>query len=62
MDSETHKPLVQVDDSMIDKLRDHQVKGIQFMYENCFESIEAIKAGHQPAGCILAHCKLQAKI
>ncbi len=54
-DAETKEPLIQVDDSIVDKLKPHQADGIRFMYTTCFESVEQINKG-KAGGCILAHC------
>ena len=37
-------------------LKDYQIKGIQFMFENCYESVQATMNDYQGGGCILAHC------
>jgi len=47
--------LVEVNKKIVKKLKPHQVKGVKFMWDACFESIEQIKAGNQ-GGAILAHC------
>ncbi|KAH7426145.1 hypothetical protein KP509_11G086900 [Ceratopteris richardii] len=36
-------------------LKPHQIEGVQFMWENCIESIKKVKAGDPGNGCILAH-------
>ncbi|KAI3379327.1 hypothetical protein SNEBB_003154 [Seison nebaliae] len=38
-----------------DKLKKHQVEGVKFMWENCFESIDGLNKT-SGTGCILAHC------
>jgi len=47
--------LVEVNQRLVKKLKPHQVKGVQFMWDACFESIAQIKSGSQ-GGAILAHC------
>ena len=47
--------LVEVNQRLVKKLKPHQVKGVKFMWDACFESIEQIKSGSQ-GGAILAHC------
>ena len=37
-------------------LKEHQIQGITFMFESCFESLEEIKNGSEGSGCVLAHC------
>ncbi|KAI5079836.1 hypothetical protein GOP47_0005315 [Adiantum capillus-veneris] len=36
-------------------LKPHQIEGVQFMWENCIESIKKVKAGDPGNGCIVAH-------
>ena len=55
-DPDTMKVLVEVDKKLVKKLKPHQVKGVKFMWDACFESLEQIKAGKTPGGAILAHC------
>jgi len=47
--------VVAVDNDIVQQLKPHQVKGIQFMWDACFESVERLKT-HPGSGCILAHC------
>merc|ERR1719317_99377 len=54
-DPETKDVLVEVNKKLVKKLKPHQVKGVKFMWDACFESIAQIKAGFQ-GGAILAHC------
>lgn len=54
-DPVTKKELVTVDKSIVTKLKLHQVQGVKFMWDACFESVERIKE-HPGSGCILAHC------
>uniref|UniRef100_A0A0P6GYP7 ATP-dependent helicase ATRX n=1 Tax=Daphnia magna TaxID=35525 RepID=A0A0P6GYP7_9CRUS len=54
-DPVTKKELVTVDKSLVTKLKLHQVQGVKFMWDACFESVERLKQ-HPGSGCILAHC------
>ena len=54
-DDKTKKELVTVHKNLVNKLKPHQVKGVKFMWDACFESVERIKT-HKGSGCILAHC------
>uniref|UniRef100_A0A0P6D5S1 ATP-dependent helicase ATRX n=1 Tax=Daphnia magna TaxID=35525 RepID=A0A0P6D5S1_9CRUS len=54
-DPKTKQELVTVDKHIVTKLKPHQVKGVKFMWDACFESIERLK-DHPGSGCILAHC------
>jgi len=53
---ETMEVLVEVNKKLVKKLKPHQVKGVKFMWDACFESIAQIKSGKNPGGAILAHC------
>ncbi|XP_055915443.1 transcriptional regulator ATRX homolog isoform X2 [Eupeodes corollae] len=54
-DEETKKPLLKVDDGLMKKLKPHQVNGVKFMWDACFETLKDCK--EKPgSGCILAHC------
>jgi transcriptional regulator ATRX len=54
-DEKTKKPLIEVDRKLVKKLKPHQVNGIRFMWDACFESLERIEKG-TGSGCILGHC------
>lgn len=54
-DPKTKEELVAVNRELVTKLKPHQVKGVKFMWDACFESVERIKE-HPGSGCILAHC------
>ncbi|XP_051903435.1 transcriptional regulator ATRX-like isoform X3 [Hippocampus zosterae] len=54
-DEQTKRPLVQVHRNLVTNLKPHQVDGVQFIWDNCCESVT--KANSCPgSGCILAHC------
>jgi transcriptional regulator ATRX len=55
-DKETKQPLIKLDKNLTKVLKPHQVDGIKFMWENCYEKVEMIKKGNEGSGCILAHC------
>ncbi|XP_017778371.1 PREDICTED: transcriptional regulator ATRX homolog [Nicrophorus vespilloides] len=52
---ETNEELLAVDEELVKKLKPHQGKGVQFMWNACFESIDRAK-NTTGSGCILAHC------
>ncbi|XP_072392281.1 uncharacterized protein XNP isoform X2 [Diabrotica undecimpunctata] len=54
-DEKTKEPVLEVHKKIVKNLKPHQVSGIQFMYDACFESLERIK-NSAGSGCILAHC------
>lgn len=54
-DPETKTTLLEVDKGLMKKLKPHQVAGVKFMWDACFETIK--DAQEKPgSGCILAHC------
>ncbi|XP_060582673.1 transcriptional regulator ATRX-like, partial [Ruditapes philippinarum] len=55
MDKEKKKILIEVDRTLIRKLKPHQVEAVRFMYNCCVESVARLKK-EKGAGCILAHC------
>ena len=48
------KPMVRIDPNLMRQLKDHQVEGIRFMWETCFESCKLSRTT-KGSGCILAH-------
>ncbi|KAG2260110.1 hypothetical protein Bca52824_079404 [Brassica carinata] len=52
---ETGEEAVRIPPSISAQLKDHQVTGIRFMWENIVQSINGIKSGDKGLGCILAH-------
>ena len=54
-DEQSKEELLKVDDDIVKNLKPHQAKGIQFMWDTCFESMERAKK-EKGSGCILAHC------
>ena len=55
-DVSTKQALIIVDPKLAAKLKSHQRKGIQFLWDACYESLEEIKRGRRGGGAILAHC------
>ncbi|XP_031833039.1 uncharacterized protein LOC116427168 [Nomia melanderi] len=53
--TETKEELVVVHPDIVKRLKPHQAKGIKFMWDACFESLEQIKTS-TGSGCIIAHC------
>ena len=49
------EPLVEVQDKVACQLKEHQVDGIEFMYNCLLESVQRSKTS-DGSGCILAHC------
>jgi transcriptional regulator ATRX len=54
-DEKTKKPLIEVDRKLVKKLKPHQVNGVKFMWNACFESLERMEK-NDGSGCILGHC------
>ncbi|XP_017787977.1 PREDICTED: transcriptional regulator ATRX homolog [Habropoda laboriosa] len=52
---ETKEELVVVHENLVKRLKPHQAKGIKFMWDACFESLERTKSS-SGSGCIIAHC------
>lgn len=52
---ETKEDLISVHRDLVKRLKPHQAKGIKFMWDACFESLERIKTS-SGSGCIIAHC------
>ncbi|WAQ98083.1 ATRX-like protein [Mya arenaria] len=55
MDKETKKPLIEIDRTLVRKLKPHQVAAVRFMFNCCVESVARLKKDGG-AGAILAHC------
>ncbi|KAL4229967.1 hypothetical protein ACF0H5_010356 [Mactra antiquata] len=55
MDKEKKEPLIEVDRTLIRKLKPHQVEAVRFMYNCCVETLDQAK-NEKGSGCILAHC------
>lgn len=56
LDKKTNEPLIEVSPKLVHQLKPHQCDGIRFLWNNVFESIDAIENKKQGNGCILAHC------
>ncbi|ALC47120.1 XNP [Drosophila busckii] len=54
-DEKSKKALLQVDKGLLKKLKPHQVAGVRFMWEACFETLKESEKS-PGSGCILAHC------
>lgn len=54
-DPETKEELLSVHENLVKRLKPHQAKGVKFMWDACFESIERMKSS-PGSGCIIAHC------
>lgn len=52
---EPHEKLISVDKGLVKNLKPHQLQGVKFMWDACFESCENIGTS-TGGGCILAHC------
>ena len=55
-DQSTKEPTVEVKEDLLQHLKPHQCKGIQFMYDCIIESLKSWKKEDPGGGCILAHC------
>ena len=57
LDPKSNEPLIEVSPKLVRQLKPHQCDGIRFLWNNVFESIDAIQNKQQQGnGCILAHC------
>lgn len=56
VDLTTKQLLLKVDPALSKHLKPHQVEGVKFMWNSCYESCEMIQNGHKGSGCLLAHC------
>ncbi|CAF5100544.1 unnamed protein product, partial [Rotaria sp. Silwood1] len=56
LDKTTNESLIEVSPKLVQQLKPHQCDGIRFLWNNVFESIDAIENKKQGNGCILAHC------
>lgn len=54
-DAESKEELLCVDQGLTKKLKPHQVNGIKFMWDACFESLKQTQKS-PGTGCILGHC------
>ncbi|KAG5899552.1 Protein CHROMATIN REMODELING 20, partial [Gonioctena quinquepunctata] len=54
-DNKTGEPLIQVHEKITALLKPHQRKGVQFMWDSCYESVDQLQK-HEGSGCILGHC------
>ncbi|KAK0163108.1 hypothetical protein PV327_006816 [Microctonus hyperodae] len=54
-DEESKEVLLSADEKLVQRLKPHQARGIKFMWDAAFESLERAKTT-SGSGCILAHC------
>ena len=52
---DTKEELISVHPDLVKRLKPHQAKGIKFMWNACFETLERTKTS-SGSGCIIAHC------
>ncbi|KAK3577102.1 hypothetical protein CHS0354_037134 [Potamilus streckersoni] len=55
VDEKTKEPIIEMDRTLIRKLKPHQVEAVQFMWNCCVENVDRLKK-EEGSGCILAHC------
>lgn len=51
----TKQAVITVDPILTARLKKHQIEGVRFMWDICYESVERLKKS-PGTGCILAHC------
>lgn len=55
VDESTEKPLIEVHPKITARLKPHQLEGVKFMWDSCYESVSRLQTD-PGSGCILAHC------
>ncbi|XP_015752926.1 PREDICTED: transcriptional regulator ATRX-like [Acropora digitifera] len=55
-DQTSKEIIAEVNEDLVQHLKPHQCKGIQFMYDCLIESVNSWKKDEPGGGCILAHC------
>ncbi|CAF1001816.1 unnamed protein product, partial [Didymodactylos carnosus] len=60
MNKETNESLIELDRKLVQSMKQHQLEGVQFLWNNLFESLAAINdkrhKTHHGNGALLAHC------
>lgn len=51
----TKQAIVTVDPILTARLKEHQIQGVRFMWDICYESVQRLQES-AGTGCILAHC------
>lgn len=53
----TNENLIVVHPNLVNCMKQHQINGIKFLWDACFESVARLKSnnGAERSGCILAH-------
>lgn len=55
IDEKTGQPLVEIHPKIAGRLKPHQLNGVQFLWDSCYESLSRLNED-PGSGCILAHC------
>lgn len=55
VDDTTKEATITVDPALTERFKPHQVSGVRFLWDICYESVRKLKES-PGAGCILAHC------
>ncbi|KAL3879997.1 hypothetical protein ACJMK2_032269 [Sinanodonta woodiana] len=55
VDEKTKDPIIEMDRTLVRKLKPHQVEAVQFIWNCCVENVDRLKK-EEGSGCILAHC------
>lgn len=55
VNEETGDPIIEVHPQIVTRMKPHQLDGVQFMWDSCYESVSRLE-NDNGSGCILAHC------